>query len=122
MKLNEDCIRDLLLYLEDMLDYDNPTKIYSLELKEYTTEELTYTAERLLEGGLINCSVNPLDGGMPYIVVNSITYAGHQFLDNIRDNKVWKKTKEILSKFESVSVDIISETAAKVIISYLNQV
>ena len=55
------------------------------------------------------------------ILISSITYEGHQFLDNIRDDKVFAKTKAILSKFKSVSIEVISETASKVITNMINQ-
>ena len=115
MKLNQDCIRDLLLYLENNLSYTtNKININNLHLKNYTEDELIYTAEKLFEGNYITYVIakayNP-----PVIVVTGITYNGHQFLDNIRDDKVWKKTKSILSKVSSASINIISEIAAKVL-------
>lgn len=48
-------------------------------------------------------------------MAGNLTYDGHKFLDNIRDDKVWKDTKTILSKFSSVSLSFVSSVASNVI-------
>jgi len=58
---------------------------------------------------------------IPSVRISSITYQGHQFLDNIRDDNVYTKTKSILSTFKSVSIEIFSETASKVITSLISK-
>ena len=121
MKLNQDCVRDLLLYLEENLILNDLLSIENISLKDYSTEELLYTADKLYEAGYINCSKKIYDNVDLVILVSSITYKGHQFLDNIRDEKVFAKTKSILSTFKSVSIEIISETASKVISNIINQ-
>lgn len=125
MKLNKDCVRDLLLYLEDNLTLNSILEIdcYSNEsfLNNYSIDDLRYTTLKLAEGNFLNINIeNFIDADVPFISIKSITYNGHKLLDNIRDNKVWSKTKNVLSKLESVSIDIISETASKVLISLIN--
>lgn len=121
MKLNQDCIRDLLLYLEENLKLNDYLSISNISLKNYSSEELLYTADKLYEAGYLKCSRKVYDNTDLMIFVSSITYTGHQFLDNIRDDKVFAKTKSILSGFKSVSIEIISETASKVITTLINQ-
>lgn len=122
MKLNYDCVRDLLLYLENTLTYENTITINYLSLKNYSKLDLVYTADKLLEANFINCIKSSyVDESGPIIIAKSITYSGHQFLDNIRDNKVFEKTKSILSSLESVSIKVFSETASKVITNMINQ-
>lgn len=121
MKLNQDCIRDLLLYLEENLKLNDYLSVSNISLKNYSPEELLYTADKLYEAGYLNCSRKVYDNTDLMIFVSSISYNGHQFLDNIRDEKVFTKTKSILSTFKSVSVEIISETASKVITNMINQ-
>ena len=59
MKLDLDCIRDVLLALEAHLKYDDELTIDSISLEdfcqfpevdEYSTETILYTAEKLHEG------------------------------------------------------------------------
>lgn len=121
MKLNQDCIRDLLLYLEENLKLNDYLSISNISLKNYSSEELLYTADKLYEAGYLKCSRKVYDNTDLMIFVSSITYTGHQFLDNIRDDKVFAKTKSILSGFKSVSIEIIPETASKVITNLINQ-
>lgn len=122
MKLNQDCVRDLLLYLEENLTYENTISINDTNLKNYSSIDLVYTADKLDEAGLINCLKTSYKyEDCPVIIAKSITYNGHQFLDNIRDDKVFAKTKSVLSSFKSVSIEIISETASKVITNLINQ-
>lgn len=121
MVLNQDCIRDLMLYLEENLKLNDYLSVSSISLKNYSPEELLYTADKLYEAEYLKCSRKVYDNTDLMIFVSSITYNGHQFLDNIRDEKVFTKTKSILSTFKSVSVEIISETASKVITNMINQ-
>lgn len=122
MKLNQDCIRDLLLYLEENLSLERNITVNNIKIKDYSQEDLIYTTQKLFEAGYLNCEIiNFITSSIPFIDVSSLTYKGHQFLDTIRDNKVWSKTKGILSSFKSVSIEILSETASKVLVSLINQ-
>ncbi len=121
MKLNQDCIRDLLLYLEDNLTYTDEIKINNLSLKNYSKEDLMYTADRLIEANYLNTRICWNFNETHIIMVKSITYQGHQFLDNLRDDKIWNKAKSILKPLKSVSIEIISKTLSNIIIQYINQ-
>nr|DAU57298.1 MAG TPA: MarR family transcriptional regulator, transcription factor, TRANSCRIPTION REGULATOR.05A [Caudoviricetes sp.] len=120
MKLNHECVRDLLLYLEDNLSYNKSISINSLTLKSYSQEELIYCAEKLIEANYLICT--KADGYQPpLIVARSITYSGHQFLDNIRDNTVWKETQNILSKVTSTSLSFASNIASQVLSNIISK-
>lgn len=123
MKLDQDCVRDLLLAIEEL---SRVNKTESLEyyfensnLKEspYSEEDLMYTASRLKEAGFIHAQPN---GSFSYYYVSTLTYNGHVFLDTIRDPKVWSKTKEVTSKFASVSLPIVAEIGSKYLKNLLN--
>ena len=115
LKLNKDCIRDLLLYLEKNLDNKSDIQVRNITLNDYSNEELMYTAEKLIEAQFIN-AVNKWDITDSHIIsVISLTYKGHEFLDTIRDNIVWSKTKSFLSKFTSTSIGLISNVASEVL-------
>src|SRR5690625_2055297 len=118
MKLNHDCIRDLLLAIEEHttinkhLDHD---EILSLpELESYDSETIIYTAQKLNEAGFVNVNFDFFMDDMPHIAISSLTYEGHNFLDTIRDHKVWRKTKETASKLSSVSITVMSEIGVSV--------
>lgn len=116
MKLNHECVRDILLYIEDNLFYGYYIVIADIELKNYSKEELLYTADKLLEAEfLIGNKRNTLNATLPDIRITSISWNGHQFLDNIRDDGIWKDTKKVLSKFSSVSLNFVGNVASQVI-------
>lgn len=119
MKLNHDCIRDLLLYLEDHLCYKDEIRINSLKIEPYSQDELLYTADRLIEAGYLNSRFGWNMQSSHIITVNSISYDGHQFLDTIRDDGIWKNTKNKFAKFSSISLPIIQELASSLIKSQL---
>ena len=91
MKLNHDCVRDVLLYLEDNLDLGLKIKFSSTTNNElnskYSNTDIFYTSLKLLEAGFINAkaydTVQP--SGPIVIEIASITYNGHLFLDSIRN-------------------------------------
>ena len=122
MKLNHDCVRDLLLYIEENSSYTDTIHLNSLTLKEYLTDDILYTADKLIEAGFLDCiRLRSLGSSKPDIKVKSITFEGHKFLDNIRDNKVWSTTKSVLSKFTSTSIGIVSDIASQVISNIISK-
>jgi len=121
MKLNHDCVRNMLLYLEDNL-YDKPLKIRSIASnfeKDYTLDEIVYTFQKLQEAQFITTTYESECSKHSHI--KSITWKGHNFLDNLRDPVVLKKAKNILSSVKSFSVEVLSSTCAKVIEDTIKQ-
>ena len=122
MKLDHDCVRHLLLFVEESLDYGDEIDTHSISIDNYTPEEITYTAEKLIEAGYLNGEpINFLGSDIPDILISSLTFNGHEFLDNIRDDKVWKKTKEVLSSHASSSLKIVNSTAIQVVTTLAGQ-
>ncbi|MCJ0597768.1 DUF2513 domain-containing protein [Enterococcus cecorum] len=124
MHLKHDCVRDILIFIED-LPFNHQAmndEIFSSErLSKYSKDEIIYAIERIGndDAQLINGYVM-YASNEPYIVcVKSLTFDGHQYLNNIRDPKVWSETKKATSKIASVSLDIMSSVASNVIIKML---
>lgn len=120
MKLNQDCIRDILIYLEENLSYNDNFLATDIDIDKYTVEDILYTISLLNEAGYINATaVN----GFAYnnFFIKSLTMSGHELLNNIRDNSVWKKTKEATSKFASVSLKLLSSVASSVLTNMINE-
>lgn len=93
MKLSHECVRDVLMYVEENLNYGYYMDFSKVKLESYTQEELLYTADKLLEANFLSGSRNNfIDNPLPDIHITSLTWEGHQFLDNIRDDGVWKNS------------------------------
>ena len=121
LKLDHECIRDLLLYLENNLTYNGQLNINNLKIRSYSKETLMYTADKLIEAEYLNAKICWNYSEHRIIMVESITFKGHQFLDNIRDDSVWKDTKNVLSKFKSTSINFIADVSSQIIANLISK-
>ena len=123
MKLDHDFVRNILLKIENS---NHPGGIERGKFNELmedngkSFEELAYTVQILLDGDLITGKVLWGNNVPSYIKPINLTYKGHEYLDNIRDTKIWASTKKKTSKLASVSIDIMSKVASELIIKSLN--
>ncbi|PHS34049.1 MAG: hypothetical protein COA92_03165 [Sulfurovum sp.] len=68
----------------------------------------------LIESGLIQGEIKKMLNCGVRCRVDSLTWEGHDFLDNVRSDSIWSKTKNILKeKGLGMSFDIIKKTAIK---------
>ena len=110
MKLNPDCVRDILLTVEETSSFNRYT-CYSVDdmnfdrLRKYSHEEIIYHIKQCNESHLIS-GVQSYDCG-DEINIQDLTPSGHQFLANIRSETNWQKTKEIANKSGSVALNIL---------------
>ncbi|AUS03597.1 DUF2513 domain-containing protein [Paenibacillus larvae] len=123
MKLKHDCVRELLLTIEEEIPLNGALDEEDLlrfdRMKEYSLDDVIYTTKMLQEAGYIDAKVETAKDGICFIMVKSLTYSGHFFLDNIRDDGIWKEAKTRVSTMKSVSVDILSEVASSCVKSML---
>lgn len=54
-----------------------------------------------------------VEEGAP-ILVTRMTWDGHDFLDTVRDSKVWEKTKDALQGVGGVGIDTIKDVAKEI--------
>lgn len=113
MELDYDFVRQLLLHIEAKaplqgLDGNDLYKFANDKNKD--KEDLQYTIIKLVEGNLITAKLRYASNNLQIYSVN-LTYQGHEYLNNIRDNKIWKNTKKISSKLSSVSLEILKSIA-----------
>ena len=114
MVLNPDCVRDVLLAVESS-GFGETVTLYSLEksLPAYTYNELWYTCLKLEEGGYLDLmTFSQIGSHYPAIKqINDMTYFGHEFLNTIRPETTWDKTKEVARKVGTSSLEYIGEIA-----------
>lgn len=113
MELDYDFVRQLLLHIEAKaplqgLDGNDLYKFANDKNKD--KEDLQYTIIKLVEGNLITANLRYASNNLQIYSVN-LAYQGHEYLNNIRDNKIWKNTKKISSKLSSVSLEILKSIA-----------
>ncbi|MDE8082155.1 DUF2513 domain-containing protein [Erysipelothrix rhusiopathiae] len=114
MELKHDCVRNVLLYLENELQIIEFRSTNAIPIG-YDQVDIDYAILKLMDAGFIKGKYSPYVSGGYDINVSSITWEGHKFLDTIRDNEVWSKTKSISKSFSSVSLNMISSIATNII-------
>lgn len=126
MKLNYDCVRSALLTVEKSKTIDeelniNPVTVETIfeQLPKYEDSEILYTIEKLKEAGYINAALHFAAGHFIDGTVSSITYSGHEYLDNIREPEVWRKVKAMLKNAGATTLPLISQAAKMLIGSQL---
>ncbi len=114
MVLNLDCVRDVLLAVESS-GFGEPVTLHSLEksLPAYTYNELWYTCLKLEEGGYLDLmTFSQIGSHYPGIKqINDLTFFGHEFLNTIRPETTWDKTKDVAKKIGTSSLESIGEIA-----------
>ncbi|PBQ23875.1 hypothetical protein CNR29_07530 [Levilactobacillus brevis] len=119
MKLDHDCVRDVLLWVETNVPLQEPVATHDL-LNEFQDKwdrsETTYCIIQLNEAGMIDGGASVQNGIVSINYIQRLTWKGHEYLDNIRNDTIWKETKNtVISKVGSASLSIVSSVAAKLI-------
>ena len=122
MRLNHDCVRAVLLFLEENLGYTRGMDFEEIKLNGFTADDVIYSLIKLKQANYISGDVI-IDPDLEDVegCVTGITWEGHKFLDTVRDNKVWGKTKTVLSKVSSASISFVSSVASQVLATLISQ-
>lgn len=114
MRLNPDCVRDILLSIEKTTSYHTSWR-YTGEtisgLEKYTGEEVFYHLRQCDEAGML---LEPYWATRAF-QTKDISPKGHEFLANIRDDSVWNKVKETSKKISAYSLKALVSISGNVI-------
>lgn len=92
MKRDMDLIRLLLLRSEGD---EEAEKL----VERYPVPERAYHVGLLKDAGFVNAEIRCDENGVPNgAVVTGLTWQGHEFLDAMRDDTVWKNAKDKMLK------------------------
>ncbi len=124
MNLNPDCIRDVLLYLEENLSYNherrdsiehNSITMHKISEdlhneKGYEIDDVNYSIEKLIEIRYIipETQLRGRNNSILYCPISDISYNGHMFLGTIRPKSIWDATKEKARQIGGMSVHSLS--------------
>lgn len=96
MKRDMDLVREILLQIEKQYI---STTIYDLEIQGYDMPTVAYHCKILYDAGLISdYKAQYADGDIYYFEVGALTWEGNDYLDKIRDNSIWRKTKDTITQ------------------------
>lgn len=115
MKLDYDLVREIMLTIENSENMQGPSEpelVAAGEKLDMSRDEVGYTLTRLREADLITGKPLIADNSFYILMSGNLTNSGHQYLDNVRDSKIWKQTKNALSGLKGISLEVVSQTAA----------
>lgn len=123
MKLNPDCIRDILFVVEDLangkqgvgFDFEAPCPYE--RLSKYSNDEIEYHVHQCEYAGYFTRVVWVLSGDC---TIFDLSPAGHQFIADIRSDTVWNTVKSKAAKVGSYSLSVITQITATVIAELIN--
>lgn len=123
MRLNMECIRDILLTVEEYTGFQTQMKYPSdeyeyIRLSDYPVEEILYHVKQCEAFGLVTKASWTLDGAF---FISDLSPEGHMFLANIRSDNNWSKTKEIYRKIGVESIDAIKQISTGVVSELIKQ-
>lgn len=127
MRLVNEAIRDIMLYLEQNLNhtsyeatFENDVISYNKLAKEltpsdfYTATEVKYAAIQLVDAGFI--LAHKYTGKKDNYIrcdIYDITYAGHELIKNIKPKKIWQKVKTQAEKEGILSLTNLAKLCSK---------
>lgn len=122
MKLDIECVRDVLLELETF-----PIGVYLVgslknSIANHGRENVEYTLVKLSEANYVNVQYCRMtNGSFLFDSILDITFQGHEFLEKIRSDTVWnQKLKPIFSSVGSASFEVISAVASNLLTSLIS--
>jgi len=125
MELKADCIRDVLLYLEENLTLNiskgkfsiiDLEQLYSGVSEKYSKEDIWYSVYNLHQIRFIEGRINDAAGQkMFYCEIQNITWNGHQFLNNIRPLSIWEATKIKAKQIGGMSIGALSMVSMSIV-------
>ena len=126
MKLQHDCVRDILIKCEEYLFLTDELSWSPLSLRDlcslltqYSRGDIAYTLYLLEEAGFIEAHIVEVDSGICEIIVYRLTYTGHEFIGSIKSDNVWKKIQTALTSVGSASLPIIQSLGSHYALEYL---
>ena len=121
MKRDPELIRKLILAIEDLPGGTVPNDFMSYFMDDgYTYEQLGYHNFLVCDAGLAEGEdltderqyLTHEGSYSPFWVINNLTWAGHDFADNLRNETIWKQVRtKIANTGGSASVEVMIELA-----------
>ena len=112
MKRNWDTIRELLVKVEACT---LPAEMVTLDQFDQDRHaEISYHMALLIEAGLVHVQMSRSAGPtVKHFMAERLTWQGHEFLDTIRSDTIWNKTKKVfIEKGVEMSFDLVKSAAA----------
>lgn len=116
MKRDMELVRKILFAIEEKY---TDTAIIGLRIEGYSKEEIAYHCKILHEAGLVSSyKAIYADNHISLFTVGSLTWDGNDYLDKIRSEVVWEKTKQTIEKKKlPMILEVVKDISSAIISS-----
>ncbi len=122
MKLNPDCIRDILFTVESQTGFMKPTSALEIiEVLKYDKDEVLYHINQCELYGFFTNVRHYINGDEDDTLIMDLTPKAHEFIQNIRSDNVWNKTKKVAGTVGSFSIGVLGQIASDVLTKLIKQ-
>lgn len=123
MRLNPDCIRDILIACEDQCDgtsyaFFKWNQDFCCDAKTYSYKEVYYHLRQCDMNGYFYKTAEDMECNFR---VYDLTPKAHEFLADIRSDTVWNKTKAAAKELGISSLHGLSSIAAQIITAIITK-
>lgn len=121
MKRDLDLVRSILIYVENAageVDADD------MATERWPIEAVAYHVRAMAHHGLVDVSrdARDMNGNTIELTVAGITWDGWDYLDSIREPKVWGRVKKTLAgTVGSTTLDVVRQTASMVALAMVRE-
>ncbi|MDB4873325.1 MAG: hypothetical protein JWL97_4329 [Gemmatimonadales bacterium] len=109
MRRDMDLVRNILLWIEAQ---DHALNInWEIQIEGFSDEQVGYHCHLMHEAGLIVASdATCMDSQSPEAIPRCLTWAGHDFLDSVKDATLWAKAKKhVILPAGGVAFSVLTE-------------
>ena len=117
MRRDLNLVRKILMAVEECDD----DYINDLEIPQYSYRTVNYHLELMSQAGLLKAEVfHAAQEKYLKSLISEITWNGHDFLDAVRNDTVWRKTKSQINKLGgSITFEAVKKIALKIALDSL---
>lgn len=108
MKRDMDLVREILLQVESHNSPDE--ELENLKVEGFDDLLIFYHVHLLSDAGLLWATEARAIGIYEWSPI-ALTWAGHEFLDSIRDPEIWEKTKNSARSAGGFTMDLLKDIA-----------
>lgn len=124
MKLNYDCIRDVLLTIEEIPNRKDELILANFKsykkLSKHNEDEIQYNALKLLQEEYVTGLKISGNNTTTVLRLTDLTWSGQELLNDIRSETVFNQTKEkIIKSVGSASLTIFQQLASTIVLKTL---
>ena len=113
MKRDMDLVRAILITIEE---HEKGFAPHNIEIQGYSEEQIGYHIYLMGQAGLLEVSdASSIGGDSPQAIPHSVTWNGHEFLANAREERNWLQAKKLMKGAGEVSFHIWQAVLTKIV-------